>query len=215
MFKKCSFYRDPGHIGSGIGLGYCDLDGGQAICEGDTQFCEKPDLLRNQLLKQKEKEVGNDKGKEDQKKEPSKYQVLVVDDEEPIRKLIFTLLSNQGYRCIGANNGNEALNQVVQNKFDAVITDIVMPEMDGINLTKKLLSLYPNLPIMVMTGFGQEYPTESALSAGARDFIKKPFSIGEFILRFNKMMRDHVMLCQMETEHNERFLHSTGNLKKV
>jgi len=215
MLKKCSFYRNSDNTGAGVGLGYCDLDAGQAICEGDTQFCERPDLLRNQLLKQKEKAVGSDKGKEDQKKEFSKYQVLVVDDEEPIRKLIFTLLSNQGYQCVRADNGNEAYNKVIQNKFDAVITDIVMPEMDGINLTKKLLSLYPNLPIMVMTGFGQEYPTESALSAGARDFIKKPFSIGEFILRFNKMMRDHVMLCQMETEHNERFLHSTGNLKKV
>jgi CheY-like chemotaxis protein len=214
VLKKCSFYRNPENIGTGIGLGYCDLDGCQAICEGDIQFCEKPDLLRNQLSKQKEKEVGNNEGKEDQKKELSKYQVLVVDDEEPMRKLIVTLLSQQGYQCITAGNGVEALNKMIQNRCDAVITDIVMPEMDGINLTKKLLSLYPNLPIMVMTGFSQEHPTESALSAGARDFIGKPFSIDEFILRFNKMMRDHEMLCQIEAEHNERFLHLKGNSQK-
>jgi CheY-like chemotaxis protein len=214
MLKKCSFYRDSQNISSGVGLGYWDIDGSQAICEGDIQFCEKPDRLRNQLSKQKEEEVANNKGKEDQKKELSKYQVLVVDDEEPIRKLILNLLSDQGYRCITTNNAIDALNKIVKNKFDAVITDIVMPEMDGINLTKKLLSLYPNLPIMVMTGFSQEYPTESALSAGARDFIKKPFSMDEFILRFNKMMRDHEMLSQIEAEHSERLLHLKGNLQK-
>jgi DNA-binding response OmpR family regulator len=103
---------------------------------------------------------------------------------------------------------------MIQNRCDAVITDIVMPEKDGITLTKELLSMYPKLPIMVMTGFSQEHPTESALSAGARDFIKKPFSIDEFILRFNKMMRDHEMLCQIEAEHNERFLHLKGNSQK-
>jgi len=212
--RQCSFHRSCETLNVGRGIGYCDLDGDQVVCEGDIQFCEKTDLLRNQLSKQKEKEVGNNEGKEDQKKELSKYQILVVDDEEPMRKLIFKLLSNQGYRCIEANNGIEALNKAIQNKFDAVITDIVMPEMDGINLTKKLLSLYPNLPIMVMTGFSQEHPTESALSAGARDFIGKPFSIDEFILRFNKMMRDHEMLCQIEAEHHERFLHLKGNSRK-
>ena len=207
MFRRCSFFRDPEHIGTGMGLGFCDLDGGQAICEGDIKFCEKPDLLRDQLSEQKEKEVGNNGGKEDKKKELSKYLVLMVDDEEPIRKLIFNLLSKQGYRCITANNGNEALNKAIQNKFDAVITDIVMPEMDGIDLTKKLLDLYPNLPIMVITGLSQGNPTESALSAGARDFIKKPFFVEEFVLRFNKMMRDDEMLCQMEAVYNERVLH--------
>jgi len=201
MLNKCSFYRDSENIGAGKGLGVCDLDGCQAICDGDIQFCEKPDQLRSQLSKQKEKEVFN-------------IQILVVDDEEPIRKLISTLLSTQGYQCITASNGSEALNKILQNTFGAVITDIVMPEMDGITLIKKLLSLYPNLPIMVITGFSQEYPTESALSVGARDFISKPFSNDEFILRFKKMMSDHEMFCQMRATYNERVLDSQGNLKK-
>jgi CheY-like chemotaxis protein len=210
IFKKCPFYRDSENFAMGRGLGHCDLCG-QAICEGDIQFCEKPEALREQLLEQKEKEVGNNNGKEEQKKKPSKYKVLVVDDEEPLRKLIVALLSRQGHQCMTASNGMEVLNKINQNKFDAVITDIVMPEMDGIALTKELLSLYPNLPIMIMTAHSKEYPTESALMAGARDFIGKPFSVDEFILRFNKMMGEHEILCQMDIKQKDMFLHFQRN----
>jgi FixJ family two-component response regulator len=73
--------------------------------------------------------------------------------------------------------------------------------------TKELLSLYPKLPIVVMIGHSKEHSTESALLAGARDFIEKPFTIDEFILRFNKMMRDQGILSQMEAKQNEMFLH--------
>jgi diguanylate cyclase (GGDEF)-like protein len=66
-----------------------------------------------------------------------------------------------------------------------------MPLMDGITLTRELLKLYPNLPIMIMTGHTDEHSAESAIAAGAQEFIKKPFFIDEFILRFDKMMRDH------------------------
>ena len=148
-------------------------------------------------------EGSNNKGEEVQKKKPSNDKVLVVDDEEPLRKLIVTLLSKQGNQCIPASNGIEALNEIRQNKVDAVITDIVMPEMDGIALTKEILSLYPYLPIMVMTGHGKEYSAESAIAAGARDFIEKPFSIEEFLLRLSKMMRDYEILCQIKVKQNQ------------
>jgi CheY-like chemotaxis protein len=205
IFKICPYYRKPENHAMGRGVGYCDLGGGQGICEGDIQFCDRSDDLRKQLLEEKKKEQ-DDKKATGQKKKPSNYRVLVVDDEEPIRRLIVALLSEQGHQCMTANNGAEALNKMIQDKFDAVITDIVMPEKNGIALTKELLSLYPKLPIMAMTGFSKEYPAELALKAGARDFIVKPFSIDEFILRFNKMMRDHMILCQMETKQNEMVL---------
>jgi DNA-binding NtrC family response regulator len=200
---KCSFYRNPQSLAMGRGLGYCDLDGDQASCEGDVQFCKNREALRKQLLEQKGKEGVNNKGEEAQKKQPSNYKVLVVDDEEPMRKMMFTLLSRLGHQCITASNGIEALNIINQDKIDAVITDIVMPEMDGIVLTKEIMILYPNLPIMVMTGHGKQYSAQSAISAGARDFIEKPFSIDEFILRLNKMIRDYEILCQIKARQNE------------
>jgi CheY-like chemotaxis protein len=122
-----------------------------------------------------------------------RYHVLVADDHISIRELIVLCLSKQGHQCITARNGTEVLKKINQNKFDAVITDLAMPEIDGISLTKELLSLCPKLPIMVMTGYTKEYSVESARKAGVRGFIWKPFRIDDFILRFNEMMANHEM----------------------
>jgi len=123
--------------------------------------------------------------------ESTRYKILVVDDEEPMRKLIASLLSTKGHQCVTANNGLEALDKVMEAKFDALITDIVMPEMDGLALTKELSKHYQSLPVMVITGHTEDYSAETAIASGAREFISKPFSIAEFIIRFHKMMDDH------------------------
>jgi diguanylate cyclase (GGDEF)-like protein len=125
------------------------------------------------------------------KRKSSHYEVLVVDDEEPIRKLIVTLLTQKGHHCVTASNGLEALDKITKNKFDAVIADIVMPEMDGIALTKALSKHYQRLPVMNITGYTEQYSAETAMASGAREFISKPFSISEFTVRFDKMMSDH------------------------
>jgi two-component system cell cycle response regulator len=123
--------------------------------------------------------------------ESTPYKILVVDDDEPTRKLIVSLLSPRGHQCVTANNGREALDKIMETKFDALITDIAMPEMDGITLTKELSKHYQNIPVMVMTGYTDEYSAEAVIDSGAREFIKKPFSISEFPIRFDIMMRDH------------------------
>jgi len=123
--------------------------------------------------------------------ESAHYKILVVDDDEPMRKLIVSLLSPRGHQCVTANNGREALDKIMETKFDALITDIAMPEMDGITLTKELSKHYQSLPVMVMTGYTEEYSAETVIASGAREFIKKPFSISEFPIRFDIMMRDH------------------------
>ena len=118
------------------------------------------------------------------------YRVLIVDDEEMIRNLLCSLLPRYGHSCEMANGGIEALEKIKNHSFDAAVIDIVMPHMDGVSLTEELLRLYSNLPVMLMTGHAQEHSAESAMAAGAREFIQKPFSVQEFIIRFDKMMRD-------------------------
>jgi CheY-like chemotaxis protein len=152
------------------------------ICGGDIQLCEHSGDLRKRLLEKRGGEI---------QCEPH-YKVLVVDDQELMGKLIADILSRLGHRCGIVRSGAEALDKMVQDRFDAVITDIVMPEMDGLALAKELLGLYPSLPIMIMTGHNKAYLPETARLAGARDFIKKSFSIEEFMLRFNKMMNNPV-----------------------
>jgi CheY-like chemotaxis protein len=199
--KKCPFYRNSQNFT--INIECCDLDKYPTICAGNIQFCENRDALRKRLSEQKSREAWNHQGEEGQKRELSTYKVLIVDDEEQMRKLIVAILSKRGHQCITASNGVEALNRIRQEKVDAVITDILMPEMDRIALTKEILSLYPYLPIMVITGHSKEYSAESAITAGARDFIEKPFSIEEFLLRFSKMMRDYEVLCQLKVKQNQ------------
>jgi CheY-like chemotaxis protein len=203
IFGKCPFYRECKNPTIGIGLGQCDL-GDQAICEGDMEYCDKPDDLKKQLLEQK-RDAGNGEKEKDRKK-LSSYTVLVVDDQDAVGRLVSVLLSRLGHRCTLALSGSEALGKAIHTTFDAVVTDIVMPGMDGICLTKELLTLYPRLPVMVMTAHSKDYSTESALMAGARDFITKPFTVDEFVFRFRKMMRDHTLLTRMESRQKEMTL---------
>lgn len=208
--KKCSIYRSSEGVGMGKGLGFCEFDGSQAVCDGDIQFCKKPDALSKYFLDPQGKEkrssvkenLTNLNGLKALDMKSSHYKVLIVDDEEPIKKLIVTLLSRKGHQCVTASNGLEALDRTKGNSFDAVVTDIIMPEMDGIALTKALLKHNQNLPIMIMTGHTDQYSAEIAIVLGAREFVSKPFSVEEFILRFHKMMYDHKVLREIETKKN-------------
>lgn len=122
--------------------------------------------------------------------QPSKYTILVVDDEELLRNLIVTFLSTLGHSCVTAIDGVDALDKMKGNKIDAVVTDIKMPHMDGITLTSKISIQYPELPIMIMTAFEEEDTAGLGVCVGARDFIRKPFSLDEFSVRLHKMIND-------------------------
>jgi CheY-like chemotaxis protein len=136
----------------------------------------------------------------DLQKESPKYTILVVDDEELIRKMVFTFLSKLGHSCLTAIDGVNALQEMKGNKIDAVVTDIKMPNMDGITLIGELSTKYPGLPIMVMTAFEEEYSAGIAISVGAREFIKKPFSLEEFAIRLHKMINDAEALRRLKSQ---------------
>lgn len=132
----------------------------------------------------------------------AKYTFLVVDDEELMRNLVVTVLSKLGHSCVTAIDGVDALDKMKGNKIDAVITDIKMPNMDGIVLTREVSRQYPSTPVMVMTAFDEEYSAGIAISVGAREFIKKPFSLDEFAIRLHKMLYDSGTLGRMKGEKN-------------
>ena len=138
-----------------------------------------------------EEELPNLKMLESSNMTSSYYNILVVDDEEPVKRLIATLLSQDGHQCAAASSGLEALDKIKKHRFDAVVADIVMPEMSGLDLMGELSKHDQSLPVMIITGHADEYSAETAIALGAREFIKKPFSITEFTIRFHKMMDDH------------------------
>lgn len=109
----------------------------------------------------------------------SENSILIVDDELLIRDLLYDFFVNQGWQPSMAENGQKAMDILEKQKVDLVLTDIRMPEMDGIELTSEMRQLYPDIPVIIMTA----YPTvESAIEAlrnKVSDYITKPFNINQ------------------------------------
>lgn len=152
--------------------------------------------------------------------ETSRFTILVVDDEELLRRFIMTFLSQLGYSCVAALDGVDALDKMKENKIDAVITDIKMPKMDGILLTKEISTRYPGVPVMVMTAFDEEYSAGTAISLGAREFIKKPFSPEEFAIRLSKMIVDSEIIKGAKSgkdadKDTQRYMNESETQRKI
>lgn len=107
--------------------------------------------------------------------------ILIVDDESSARHFCADFLSENGYQVDSASNGKDALSILSKKTFDILLTDIQMPEMDGIALLKESKNLYPETEVILMTSYGALPSAIEAIRAGAYDYVTKPFTI-EFML---------------------------------
>lgn len=114
--------------------------------------------------------------------------VLVVDDENAIRRYLKTALSAQGFVVYEAANGQEALNAVIENRPDVIILDLGLPDFDGIEVTRRLRE-WSNIPIVILSVREAEQDKIAALDAGADDYLTKPFGTGELMARMRVVMR--------------------------
>jgi DNA-binding response OmpR family regulator len=101
--------------------------------------------------------------------------VLIVDDEELLRNLLEKIITRQGHKVMTARDGREALDIIKKHKVSLVISDIKMPEIDGLELLVKIKEGYPRLPVLLMTGHTSEFTRTEALAVGADGYIEKPF----------------------------------------
>ncbi len=131
----------------------------------------------------------------DQKPEPAT--ILVVDDEASLAEILSMQIEKAGHYCSSANNGEEAFRILSELKVDVVITDINMPGIDGIELTRRIKST-TDIDLMVMTGQIETYAYEEIIAAGASDFIQKPVSSKELILRLRRVLRERKLLRQQK-----------------
>jgi two-component system, OmpR family, KDP operon response regulator KdpE len=115
--------------------------------------------------------------------------VLIVDDERSIRVSLRTILSGLGFEIVEAARGEEALSLVRTAEFDAVLLDINMPGMGGIDVCRVIRKNSPRLPIVMLTVQGSEDRKVEALDAGADDYITKPFQLRELIARLRAAVR--------------------------
>ena len=112
--------------------------------------------------------------------------ILVVDDEDSVRNMITVLLQKEEFDASGARNGEEALQLLSERSFDAVLCDVRMPEMDGLEVLSTIKSLYPDTTVIMMSAFGTVDLAVEAMKQGAYDYISKPFKTDEILLTLRK-----------------------------
>ena len=113
--------------------------------------------------------------------------ILVVDDERPIRRFLSASLGGR-YTILEAENGTEALRAVAANRPDVVILDLGLPDMDGIEVTRRLRE-WTDIPIIVISVRDSEQDKVAALDAGADDYLTKPFGTSELLARIRVALR--------------------------
>ncbi len=113
--------------------------------------------------------------------------ILIVDDERPIRRFLSASLSGQ-YNVQEATTGQETLSAVVSNRPDLILLDLVLPDMNGVEVTRKLRE-WSKIPIIVISVREDEEAKIAALDAGADDYLTKPFAIGELNARIRAALR--------------------------
>ena len=112
-----------------------------------------------------------------------KYAIIVVDDDEILSRLLMQYFTEAGHVCEAFPSAEAALDRISGTAFDILVADIVLPGMKGLELADRAHRLRPEMSIVVTTGFIDDFSYDEAIAAGAADFIKKPFSLNELMIR--------------------------------
>jgi len=116
--------------------------------------------------------------------------VLVVDDDAVVGQSINRVLTGQGYQVREAASGMEALEALGHQRFDMVFTDIRMPGMDGLDMASRMKKSYPEMPVVVITGYGTEASEKKASDLGVAGFMRKPLSPDTIIEHAERVLRE-------------------------
>lgn len=117
------------------------------------------------------------------------FNILVVEDDKNLRKLITTYLQRNKYNTYEATNGEEALNVLDQSYIDLIVSDIMMPKMDGYELIKSLREAKYDVPILIITAKSEIEDKKEGFLLGADDYMVKPIDIEEMLLRVQVLLR--------------------------
>jgi DNA-binding response OmpR family regulator len=127
---------------------------------------------------------------------PDSSTILLVDDEDAVRKVLAFPLERDGYSVVQAADGEEALRQFGSHDVDLVVLDIMLPRLDGLEVCKRLRAT-SSVPIIMLTARDDELDKVLGLELGADDYITKPFSIREFRSRIRAMLRRATLLSEL------------------
>jgi putative nucleotidyltransferase with HDIG domain len=125
--------------------------------------------------------------------------ILVVDDEEAIREVVSTMLESKGYHCTAVSNGRAAQDQVKRTTPDLVLSDMIMPEMDGIKLLDWLRQYDPEVPVIMVTAIHDISTALEAIRRGAYDYILKPFEKDQLFLGVGRALQHRRLVMENRT----------------
>jgi DNA-binding NtrC family response regulator len=142
-----------------------------------------------------------------------KTKILVVDDEVDVLDLMKELFESRGYFPLTATNGVEALKIVREEDPDMVISDIRMPDMDGMQLLEVLSNSYPNIPVIMVTAHGTIETAVEAIKMGAKDYVLKPLRFDEILAKVETIA--HLKNLEKENEYLKSRLAHRFNFKNI
>lgn len=125
------------------------------------------------------------------------HRILFVDDDAAMGALLIARLGLRGFECAWCADAATALERLRSEDFDVVVTDVRMPGCSGIELCTRIAGLRPDVPVLVVTGFGSTETVVEALRAGAHDFLHKPFEIDELALRLGVALRHRALRAEL------------------
>jgi len=134
--------------------------------------------------------------------------ILIAEDEQILRESLAELLVQEGYEVVATANGKEAQAAVLQRSFDLVLSDVRMPEMDGLTLLSHLARLAPQTPVVMLTAFGTIDSAVEAMRSGAVDYLLKPVQFDDLLLRitraieYGEMVRSHHQMADQLAEES-------------
>lgn len=123
-----------------------------------------------------------------------KASILLVEDEENLHEALKLNLELEGYEITSAYDGNQALQRVAQEYFDLIIMDIMIPEMDGIQVTETIRIQNNQVPILILSAKNNSSDKVAGLKKGADDYLTKPFNLEELLLRVQKLISKNAIM---------------------
>jgi CheY-like chemotaxis protein len=127
--------------------------------------------------------------------------ILIAEDDNAVREFVSRALRQDGHDITAVGDGQQALNALKKGQFDMLLTDIVMPQLDGIALALKASKEYPDLPVLLMTGYAAERQRAHNLDALIQDVITKPFTLDEIRGAVRKILASQMPLAQDGAVH--------------
>ncbi len=115
--------------------------------------------------------------------------ILVVEDEESIRKGLCDVLAFRGYAPEGVERGDDGLRRALSNEHALVLLDVMLPAMNGFDVCRELRAALPELPVLMLTAQGSEQDVLEGFRVGADDYVTKPFSVAELVARVEALLR--------------------------